>query len=73
MRKNPEVPALDGIPGIMPGTVQAPPPPKFYEDEIESAKPQNHEIHHLRNLDNIPRHHRRMMPCNRVERKNGSK
>lgn len=32
MKQKPQVPAIDGIPGIMPGTVQAPPPPEF-EDE----------------------------------------
>ena len=32
------VPAIDGIPGIMPGTVKVPTPPEFEEEEIESAQ-----------------------------------
>ena len=35
------VPAIDGIPGIMPGTVKVPTPPEFEEEEIESAQPQD--------------------------------
>lgn len=35
------VPALDGIPGIMPGTITVPLPPEFAEEEIESAQPQD--------------------------------
>jgi len=63
------VPALDGIPGIMPGTITVPPPPEFDEEEIESSNPQDRKNHHPRNGKNIPRHKRRMMPCDRVEKK----
>ena len=63
------VPALDGIPGIMPGTITVPPPPEFDEEEIESAQPQDRKNHHPRNGKDIPRHKRRMMPCDRVEKK----
>jgi hypothetical protein len=64
------VPALDGIPGIMPGTITVPPPPEFEEEEIESTLPQDRKDLHPRNLNNIPRHKRRMMPCDKVEKKN---
>ena len=63
-------PAMDGIPGIMPGTVTVPPPPEFEEEEIETVKPQYRKSLHPRNLNNIPKHQRRMMPCNKVEKEN---
>lgn len=33
------VPAIDGIPGIMPGTVKVPPPPEEFDDEEQSLVP----------------------------------
>jgi hypothetical protein len=62
------VPALDGIPGIMPGTIMLPPPPEFGEEEFETEQPQSCKSHHPRNLHNIPKHQRRMMPCDKVEK-----
>ena len=63
------VPALDGIPGIMPGTITVPPPPEFAEEEIESAHPRDRKNHNPRKLNNIPKQKRRMMPCDKVEKK----
>ena len=62
------VPAIDGIPGIMPGTIQVPPPPEFEDEEIEGSQPQDRKNHHPRNLGNLPKHKRRMMPCDKVEK-----
>jgi len=62
------VPAIDGIPGIMPGTIKVPPPPEFAEEEIESAQPQDRKNHHPRNLNKIPKHKRRMMPCDKKDK-----
>ena len=45
------VPAIDGIPGIMPGTVKVPTPPEFEEEEIESTQPQDRKNHHPRKLN----------------------
>ena len=58
------VPSIDGIPGIMPGTVQLPPPPEF-EDEEPHSGPQIGEVSYAQRVANIPRHKRRMMPCNK--------
>ena len=63
------VPALDGIPGIMPGIVTIQFSPEFAEEEIESTNPQDRKNYHPRNLNNIPRHQRRMMPCDKMEKK----
>ena len=41
------VPALDGIPGIMPGTITVPPPPEF-EDEEPKSVPQSMEQFQVR-------------------------
>jgi len=63
------VPAIDGIPGIMPGTVKVPPPPEFIEEEA-SPTPEFHEKKtHFSKGANVPKHKRRMMPCDRVEKK----
>jgi hypothetical protein len=61
--------AIDGIPGIMPGTVKVPPPPEFGDKEVESTQPRNTQNLHPRDLNNIPRHKRRMMPCNKKDKK----
>ena len=63
------VPAFDGVPGVMPGIMTLRFLPDFAEEEIESAQPQDRKKYHPRNLNNIPRHKRRMMPCDRVEKK----
>ena len=63
------VPALDGIPGIMPGTITVPPPPEFEDEEIDSSQPLDRKNHYPRGSNNIPKHKRRMMPCNKVEKK----
>lgn len=73
MRHFKNVPALDGIPGIMPGTITVPLPPEFEDEEINSPLPQDRKNHHPRNLKDLPKHKRRMMPCNKVEKKNDSK
>jgi len=56
--------AMDGIPGIMPGTVQVPPPPI----EIEERQPAPHckkDRYRARETSDKPRHKIRMMPCNK--------
>lgn len=64
------VPAIDGIPGIMPGTVKVPPPPEFIDEEEESQTPEFREKKtHFSKGSNVPKHKRRMMPCNKVEKK----
>ena len=59
------VAAMDGIPGIMPGTLQVPPPPQ----EIEEPKPaprSKKSKYRAREEKNKPRHKiLRMMPCNK--------
>lgn len=63
------VPALDGIPGIVPGIVRVPSPPEFEKEEIESVQySQDRKNHHPRNLNNIPRHQRRTMACDKQEK-----
>ena len=59
------VPAIDGIPGIMPGFVKVPPPPKFEDEKINFAQLQNPKNHYQRNGKNIPKYKRRLMSCNR--------
>ncbi len=61
--------AIDGIPGIIPGTVKVPPPPEFESEEVESTQPMSIKNLHPRKLNDLPRHQRRMMPCNK-ENKN---
>jgi len=60
------VSAIDGIPGIMPGTVKVPPPPEFIEEEESSP---NHELHkkktHFSKGANVPKHKRHMLPYNK--------
>lgn len=58
------VAAMDGIPGIMPGTLQVPPPPI----EIADPQPAPHckkNKYRARETGGKPRHKNRMMPCNR--------
>ena len=57
-------PAIDGIPGIMPGTVQLPPPPI----EIEEPQPAPHckkDMYRAGESCSKPQHKIRMMPCNK--------
>ncbi len=63
------VPAIDGIPGIMPGTIKVPPPPDYDGEEVEDLNPQYQEKkNHFCRGANIPKHKRRMMPCDRMEK-----
>ena len=62
------VPALDGIPGIMPGTITVPPPPEFEDEEPTSAPKCEETSKATRRGAGIPRHKRRMMPCNKKEK-----
>jgi len=63
------VPAIDGIPGIMPGTIKVPPPLEFDDEEYAPA-PSIDETY-AQKMVKIPRcrrqnstgHKRRMMPC----------
>ena len=61
------VAAIDGIPGIMPGTVKVPPPPEFVGDD-ENLTPQSYDkgINVSKGMV-IPRHKRRMMQCDKKE------
>jgi hypothetical protein len=61
MKRN--VAAIDGVPGIMPGIVTVPFPE--FEDEEPKSIPQSMETNHTRRGNDIPRHKRRMMPCNK--------
>jgi hypothetical protein len=61
--------AIDGIPGIMPGIVNVPSPPEFRDEEAEFTQPKNTKNLHSRDLNNIPQHKRRMMPCNKKDKK----
>ena len=65
------VPSIDGIPGIMPGTVKVPPP---VEVEVENDEEGSQRIPqcdtpkmgNTRKTGRIPKH-RRMMPCDRKD------
>lgn len=60
------VPSIDGIPGIMPGTGSlVPPPPEEELVEEKHPAPQNEKNHYVRRVNNLPKHKRRMMPCNK--------
>lgn len=68
------VPAIDGIPGIMPGTVKVPPPPEEFDDEEQSPAPSVDETYaqkmakiSKRQRHNSAGHKRRMMPCDRKD------
>jgi len=61
------VPAIDGIPGIMPGTVKVPPPPEFEEEEFPTTEFHENKTH-LSKGANIPKHKRRMMPCDKKDK-----
>ena len=69
------VAALDGIPGIMPGIVTVPLPLELVEEDVGSVyPPQSTGKNYPSNLNNpltnnSPKHIRRMMPCDRVEKK----
>ncbi len=52
--KNFNVPAIDGIPGIMPGTIKVPPPPEVVEEEIESVQLQDRKNQYPCKGKNIP-------------------
>jgi len=64
--KNLNVAAIDGVPGIMPGIVTLPVPE--FEDEEPVQAPQSEEIYHSRRGKDIPKHKRRMMPCNKKDK-----
>ncbi len=67
MKSRFNVPAYDGIPGIMPGIMTIIVPE--FEDEEPTSVPQSTKFQHPRNVNNVPKHKRRMMPCNKVEKK----
>jgi len=58
------VAAIDGIPGILPGTVQVPPPPQEIEDP-QPAPRSKEPKYCAREVRTKPRHKIRMMPCDR--------
>ena len=68
MSKKKEVPAIDGIPGIMPGIGSLLPPPEEGPTD-ETLNPNNVSRHHSREDLPTPVHQRRMMPCDRQEKK----
>ncbi len=73
-QKHLNVAALDGIPGIVPGIVTVPLPPEFTEEVGFVYPPQSTRNNHSSGLsnpltNNPPKHIRRMMPCDRVEKK----
>ena len=59
MKRN--VAAIDGVPGIMPGIITIPVPE--FEDEEPKSVPQSMGNNNTRRGKDIPRHKRRMMPC----------
>ena len=59
------VPAIDGIPGIMPGFVKVPTPPKFDDEKTNFARPQNLKNHYQSNGKDITKFKRRLMSCNK--------
>jgi len=62
------VAVIDGIPGIMPGVGSLLPiPPKYGEEETKS--PQTYENNYVSKEPKAPKDNRRMMPCNRTEKK----
>ena len=58
------VAAIDGIPGIIPGTVQVPPPPQEIEESISTPR-SNESKYHPKEVQTKPKHKIRMMPCNK--------
>ena len=62
------VAVIDGIPGIMPGVGSLLPTPPLYGEE-EKKTPQAYENNYVSKEPKVPKHQRRMMPCNRTEKK----
>ena len=63
------VAAIDGIPGIMPGTVTVPPPPVELEEDNETVSSvQTYNKVGVRAGVVIPKYKRRMMLCNRTDK-----
>ena len=64
MAKKTYVPALDGVRGIMPGILTL--DDVEFEDDVEpTSAPRIKEEFQVRRGRPIPRHARRMMPCNK--------
>ena len=63
------VPAVDGIPGIMPGTIKVPPPPEFNDEEYPPSPCMDET--YAKKMAKLPKRQRqnpvdqkrRMMPC----------
>ena len=68
-QKHLNVAALDGIPGIVPGIVTVPLPPELTEEVGFIYPPQSMRKNYSSGLNNPPKYIRRMMPCDRVEKK----
>ena len=67
IQKDMNVPPFDGIPGVMPGIISVPPPPEFEDENYKFAHLQG-KNYHSRGLNNIPKHKRRMMSCNKNDK-----
>lgn len=67
MAKKTYVPALDGVRGIMPGILTL--DDVEFEDDVEpTSAPRIKEELQVRRGRPIPRHARRMMPCNKKKK-----
>ena len=71
MAKKTYVAAIDGAPGIMPGIMTFETLVEFEDDEPTSA-PRIKEEFQVRRGKPIPMHKRRMMPCNKKNKKDYS-
>ncbi len=57
------VAAFDGVPGVMPGIPTL--SDVYFENEEPRSAPKCEENYRVQRTANIPRHKRRMMPCNK--------
>ena len=69
MEKRVYAPSIDGIPGIMPGTVSlVPPPPQEIEEPQVTPHCRKTKKHdNAREAGSKPKYKNRMMPCNKKE------
>lgn len=63
MKDKPEVPVIDGIPGIMPGIGSIVPP--HQECECKIPEDSDYKEYTIRRDTTPPQVQRRMMPCNK--------